>query len=98
MFEKLKKKWGVSGIRLGLIIATFAIGGSLTGFVAKKIMNLLSINEDWLWGTIYILIVTVLWPVGVLVVSIVTGQFSFFKKYIQKIGQKFSGKKKADSL
>ncbi|MBS1758685.1 MAG: hypothetical protein JST23_01075 [Bacteroidetes bacterium] len=94
MFEKLQKKWGVSGIRLGLIIATFAIGGSLTGFVAKKIMNLLAINEDWLWGTLYILIVTILWPLGVLIVSIPMGQFSFFKKYIQKIGQKFGGKNK----
>jgi hypothetical protein len=79
MFEKLQQKWKVSGPRLALIITTFAIGGSLTGYVGKKIMNLLSIQQDWLWAIIYILIITILWPIAVLIVSIPFGQFRFFK-------------------
>lgn len=98
MFEKLQKKWKVSGVRLVFIIATFAIGGSLAGFAGKKIMNFLSIGEDWIWGILYILIITILWPASVLLVSIFTGQFRFFKKYIQKIGQKFSGKNRTNSI
>ena len=88
MFEGLQKKWKVGGIQLTLILCTFAIGGSLTGFVGKKIMNVLSISQDWLWAIIYILIITILWPLAVLLVSIPFGQFSFFKKYIKKIGAK----------
>jgi hypothetical protein len=88
MFDKLKTKWKVSGLQLCLIIATFAIGGSLTGFTGKKIMNLLAIQQDWLWAIIYIVLVTILWPLAVLLVSIPFGQFAFFIKYIKKIGAK----------
>jgi hypothetical protein len=88
MFEKLKAKWKVGGLQLALIITVFAIGGSLTGFVGKKIMNLLAIQQDWLWGVIYILLVTIIWPFAVLLVSIPFGQFPFFISYIKKIGQK----------
>lgn len=86
MFGKLKQKWKVSGPRLALIICTFALGGSITGFVAKKIMNILAIHQDWLWAIIYILLITVLWPLMVLLVSIPFGQFRFFSIYIRKIG------------
>ena len=88
MFERLQKKWKVSGGRLALILCTFAIGGSATGFVGKKIMNALSIQQDWLWAVIYILLITIIWPLAVLIVSIPFGQFSFFTKYIKKIGVK----------
>ena len=98
MFEKLQNKWKVSGPRLALIIATFAIGGSLTGYVGKKIMNLLSIQQDWLWAIIYILIITILWPIAVLIVSIPFGQFRFFQKYIQKIGNKIWGGQKGKGV
>ena len=86
MFERLQKKWKVGGLRLFLIIFTFAIGGSVTGFIGKKIMNSLAIGQDWLWAVIYILLITIIWPLTVLIVSIPFGQFRFFKKYIKKIG------------
>ena len=88
MFEKLKQKWKVNMLQLVLILCTFAIGGSLTGFVAKKIMNLLPVGSDWLWAIIYILLVTILWPMMVLLVSIPFGQFRFFSNYTRKLGEK----------
>src|SRR5262245_57235 len=97
MFERLRKKWKVNGLQLGLIIATFAIGGSLTGFVGKKIMNALAIELDWLWAVIYILLITLIWPIMVLVVSIPFGQFPFFRKYIRKIGAKMGIGKPIDN-
>lgn len=75
-------------MQLALILCTFAIGGSATGFVGKKIMNVLNIQQDWLWAVIYILLVTIIWPLAVLVVSIPFGQFRFFTGYIKKIGEK----------
>lgn len=86
--EGLQKKWKVSGWQLALILCTFAIGGSLTGFIAKKIMNQLGINEDWLWAVLYILFITIIWPLAVLLISIPFGQFPFFRRYIRKIGAK----------
>jgi len=88
MFEKLRKKWKVNVLQLVLILCTFAIGGSLTGLAAKKIMNVIAIEADWLWAIIYILIVTILWPMMVLAVSIPFGQFKFFYNYTRKLGQK----------
>lgn len=88
MFGRLQKKWKVSATQLALIIATFAIGGSLTGYVARKLMPIFSIDSRWLWVIVYILFVTVLWPLAVLLISIPFGQFSFFRKYIRKIGHR----------
>ncbi len=88
MFERLQKKWKVGGLQLALILCTFAIGGSLTGFAGKKIMNVLAIGQDWLWAIIYILLVTIIWPLMVLLVSIPFGQFRFFTGYIKKLGTK----------
>lgn len=88
MFDKLKKKWKVSGFRLAMILCTFAIGGSLTGFVAKKIMNQLMISQDWLWAILYILLVTLIWPLMVVLVSIPFGQFRFFISYTRKMAEK----------
>jgi formyltetrahydrofolate-dependent phosphoribosylglycinamide formyltransferase len=86
MFENLQKKWKVGGLQLALIISTFAIGGSLTGYAGKKIMNLLSVQQDWLWTVIYILLIIIIWPLAVIIISIPFGQFSFFIRYIRKIG------------
>jgi len=88
MFRRLQQKWKVNGLQLALILCTFAIGGSLTGYVAKKIMNAIVIWQDWLWGVLYILLITLLWPLAVILISIPFGQFRFFRKYIRKIGQK----------
>ena len=88
MFEGLQKKWKVSGWQLTLILCTFAIGGSATGYVAKKVMNLLSIQQNWLWIVVYILLITIIWPLMVLIISIPFGQFPFFRTYIQKIGRR----------
>ena len=88
MFEGLQKKWKVNGVQLVLILCTFAIGGSATGFVAKKVMNALAIQQDWLWAVVYILLLTIIWPLAVIIVSIPFGQFRFFTAYIKKIGAK----------
>ncbi|MEN9549809.1 MAG: hypothetical protein RIR12_2400 [Bacteroidota bacterium] len=94
MFKNLQKKWKVSGLQLVFILCTFAIGGSATGLVAKKIMNMLPIGQDWLWATVYIILVTLIWPLAVLIVSIPLGQFRFFLGYIKKLGTRIGVVKK----
>src|SRR5258706_2009387 len=89
MFERLQKKWNVSGFRLAIIICIFAIGGSLTGYLGKKIMNLQSLEKGIVWVIIYILLIILIWPMAVLLVSIPFGQFRFFSNYIKRIGRRF---------
>lgn len=94
MFSRLQKKWKVGGVQVFLILCTFAIGGSLTGYVGRGLMNLFSIEANWLWVLVYILVVTLLWPLAVLLVSIPFGQFRFFVGYLGKMGRRMGiGKK-----
>ena len=68
------------------ILLTFAIGGSLTGYVARKVMLLFAIPETWLWIVLYIVLIVLLWPIAVIIISILFGQSRFFMKYVKKIG------------
>src|ERR1043166_7692519 len=88
MFESLQQKWKVGPFQIVLIIACFALGGSLTGYGAKKIMDVLSVEKDWQWTILYILLVTLIWPVAILIVSFFFGQFRFFKGYVTRLGRK----------
>lgn len=88
MFDRLRSKWKVGPVQLILILLTFAIGGSVTGFVAKKIINLFAIGQDWLWAIVYILLLTFLWPLAVILISVPFGQFRFFSKYLRKMAVK----------
>jgi formyltetrahydrofolate-dependent phosphoribosylglycinamide formyltransferase len=90
MFQKLKQHWKVNGLNLILIITTFALGGSLCGYAGRKLLALTSLDKGVLWVLLYIILVTLLWPVAVLLVSIPLGQFSFFKRYIGKVFRRFT--------
>ena len=96
MLKKLQQRWKVNGVNLILIIFTFALGGSLCGIAGRKIMELTSIEKGIIWILAYILLITLLWPLCVILISIPLGQFSFFKKYIYKIWTKITGNKTAD--
>ena len=85
MFNRLQEKWQVSGWRLLVILMVFAIGGSLTGYVGKELMSWLGIQKSIVYIIIYVIVVTIIWPIMVTLVSIPFGQFFFFKKYIAKL-------------
>lgn len=88
MLNRLQKKWKVNAAQFILIICTFAIGGSITGYAGRKLMNLFEIEKGWLWVLIYLLVICLFWPLAVLLISIPFGQFNFFRKYIGKIGRR----------
>jgi hypothetical protein len=90
MLEKLKQKWGVNNLNLFLIICTFALGGSLCGYLGRKLLFFIGIEKGSIQYIIsYIIAMTLLWPLSVITISIVTGQFSFFKNYLAKIFKRF---------
>lgn len=49
-------------------------------------MPVLHIENRPLWVVIYIVLITLLWPLSVLMVSIPLGQFAFFREYLLRIG------------
>lgn len=93
MFKKLQAKWKVNAWNLLLIISTFAIGGSLCGYAGRKILLMTGLEKNVGWFILYIVLITLLWPVCVLLVSIPLGQFSFFSRYLLKIKNRITGKR-----
>ncbi len=91
MLDKLKEKWRVNGIQLFLILCTFALGGSSCGFLGRKILKALHIDNDIIYIFAYVIAITLLWPICVLVISIPLGQFKFFSSYLNKIKTKMFG-------
>jgi len=92
MFKKWKEKWKVSWLQFTLIICTFACGGSLCGFIGRKLLALTSLEKGILYFIVYIITISILWPFCVLLISIPLGQFTFFKNYLKRMGKRMTGK------
>ena len=61
-------------------------------------MHLLQIDHPILWTIVYLILITVIWPLSVLLVSIPFGQFSFFKRYLAKVGNRLKALKENISM
>ena len=85
MFKKLQQKWGVNGLNMALIITTFALGGSACARIAGQLLKLSSLEKNTIWWVVYILLVTILWPICVIIISFPLGQFKFFKNYLFRL-------------
>jgi len=92
MLKKLQQKWKVDGKNLILILISFAIGGSVCARLGEKIIALFQLEKNFFWYFLYLIIVTILWPICVIVISIPFGQFVFFRSYVKKIFDKILGK------
>lgn len=92
MFKQLKEKWKVSWFQFILIVSTFTLGGSLCSYLAKQVLQSTPIERGTEYVIIYILLMTILWPICVLVVSIPFGQYPFFRGYLGRIWQKMRKK------
>jgi hypothetical protein len=94
MLKKLQARWKVNSWRLLLIICTFALGGSLCGYMGRLILSQFEIDNKLIWTGLYIIIISLLWPLAVIVVSLPMGQYRFFNNYIKKLSAKFGWNKK----
>ncbi len=95
MLKKLQRKWKVGSGRLILILLCFASGGSLCGWLARKILLLISPGNIIVWVFLYLVIITLLWPFCVLIISMPLGQFLFFRNYLKRISYRVIGRKLA---
>ncbi len=78
----LKQKWKVDQKQFILIFLTFALGGSLCGYSGRKLLSFTALDKTLLYYVLYVILITFLWPICVLLISIPLGQFSFFKNYL----------------
>jgi hypothetical protein len=88
MFGKLKDKWNVNWFQFVLIFTTFALGGSLCAKAGNWLLSYFLTESSVFYWIIYIPLISLLWPICVLLVSIPFGQFRFFINYLKNIGKK----------
>jgi hypothetical protein len=72
----------------------FALGGSLCGFLGKKILAATPLDKNAVWYILYFLLITILWPFCVLIISLPLGQYPFFRNYIARIFTRMGIKKR----
>jgi folate-dependent phosphoribosylglycinamide formyltransferase PurN len=89
--QKLREKWGLAPVQFWLVILTFALGGSLSGRLCSFLLKMAFSEKNWAYWLVYPLFLTILWPFSVLFVSLLTGQFRFFKGYLGRVGAKLVG-------
>jgi folate-dependent phosphoribosylglycinamide formyltransferase PurN len=92
MFTKLKTKWKVNWWQFALIFTTFALGGSLCARAGNWLLSFAVSEKNVLYWILYVPLITILWPLCVLLISIPLGQFTFFSNYLKRIWYKISGK------
>jgi formyltetrahydrofolate-dependent phosphoribosylglycinamide formyltransferase len=90
-FKRLQEKWKLGTGQFWLVILTFALGGSLSGRLCSYLLKLVFLDKNWAFWLIYPLFLTILWPFSVIFVSFFTGQFTFFKGYLTRVGSRLLG-------
>jgi hypothetical protein len=91
MFEQLRKKWNVSWWQFALIFTTFALGGSLCARAGSWVLGSILAEKNWIYWILYIPLISLLWPVCVVLISIPLGQYRFFTNYLGRIWKKIRG-------
>ncbi len=92
--KRLQEKWKLGTGQFWLVILTFALGGSLSGRLCSFLLKLVFLEKNWAFWLVYPLILTILWPFSVIFVSLLTGQFTFFKGYLSRVGSRLLGRGK----
>jgi hypothetical protein len=94
-FERLKKKWNVTGTQLVLILCVFAITGTTTAYITRMITTWMHLqSHEILYWVMKIVILVFGYQVLILLFSIPFGQFAFFWNYEKKLLRWFGiGKK-----
>jgi formyltetrahydrofolate-dependent phosphoribosylglycinamide formyltransferase len=90
-FKRLQEKWKLGTGQFWLVILTFALGGSLSGRLCSYLLKLVFLEKNWAFWLVYPLFLTILWPFSVIFVSFFTGQFTFFKGYLARVGSRLLG-------
>ena len=93
-FKRLQEKWKLGTGQFWLVILTFALGGSLSGKLCTYLLKLAFLEKNWAFWLVYPLFLTILWPFSVIFVSFFTGQFTFFKGYLSRVGSRLLGRGK----
>ena len=99
-FEKLKQKWKVTGTQLVLILCVFAITGTTTAYITRKITTWIDLDSSEVMYWVMKLVILIFgYQVLILLFSIPFGQFNFFWNFEKKLLRRFRfGKKRQKAI
>ncbi len=97
-FEKLKNKWGVSGIRVVLILIVFACTGFTVMFLKEPVLSLIAPKSERsvLFSIAYYALILPVYNVILLIYGFIFGQFDFFWQFEKRMFSRMFGNKKAN--
>ncbi len=93
--EKLKKRWNLtSNLQVAAIFIVFSINGSFATLIAKPTMYFIGLGVEttnfWLFWSIRILLIFIIYQTTLPMVGWLFGQFEFFwafeKKMLSRLG------------
>lgn len=94
MLNRLKKHWDVNSKYLILILCTFAITGTITAWLGKKVAGWLFLDQyGFAWWSSKVLVLIFGYQVIILIVGFCFGMFPFFWRYEKKILRRFGVRK-----
>ena len=88
--EKLKQRWGVtSNFQVLVIIIVFAINGSFAAQIGEPITDFIGLSSEttnlFIFWTVRIILVFVVYHTTLPIVGFCFGQFNFFWNFTKKI-------------
>ena len=94
MIQKIKDRWSVeSNFQLILIFIVFGITGSSSMVISDPVMDYFSIFEDdkgfYMYWTLRIIIVSIIYQFVLLLVAYIFGQFKWFWNFEKKMVNRF---------
>jgi len=94
-FERLKQKWGVSSVRVVIILVVFACTGFTVMFLKEPVLSFLIDEEDrtWVFSLIYYLLILPVYNVILLFYGFIFGQFRFFWEFEKRMFRRMTGRK-----
>lgn len=85
-----------------IILTVFAVTGTTAAFAPKTFMPLLNIENSFLYGLVYFLLITPVYQVLLLMYAFLFGKFTYFyeleKKTFRWIGKKLGIVKEKDQV
>ena len=88
--KKIKEKWAItSNLQLVTILVVFAVTGSLSAWVSQPLLDFIGLDKTavsgWVFWPIKILIVFPIYPVLIVVIGTLFGQYAFFWNFAKKM-------------
>ncbi len=91
MFQRMQRKWGISGTQFWVIFMAFGLTGTTTAIITRYVTEWVGLTADgfWLWKILLRISILVFgYQVILLAFGAILGQWAFFWKYEKKILQK----------